>query len=177
MTERISPEEALARAGIELDALFKSGMRRLAAGVSLIATEIDGQKHGLVVTSVTSLTAEPPSLLVCINKTASAHAHIEQAGKFSVNVLSPDATEIAKVFSDPTRRAERFALGSWTTLSTGAPILGEALVAFDCVVGAAMPYASHTIFVGEVKAVRVHEENEQPLVYFNRDFHHILLAS
>lgn len=90
-------------------ALFKSGMRRLAAGVSLITTTFNGEHHGLVATSVCSVSAEPPSLLVCVNQVASSHSAIQQAGFFCVNLLAQDDDELAKRFSDPAARATRFA--------------------------------------------------------------------
>ena len=110
---------------------FRHGMRRLTAGVSLVTTSSSEEKFGLIATSVSSLAAEPPSLLVCVNRSASSHDAILQAGYFAVNVLREQHDDLCAQFSSPTRRAERFQSGEWQTL-TGAPVLADALVSFDC---------------------------------------------
>ncbi len=94
---------------------FKLGMRRLAAGVSLITTVHDGVRHGLVATAVNSVTADPPTLLVCINKSASAHDHVDQAGVLCVNILAHEHEAVAARFSSP-----------WTGRSASIPGTGAA---------------------------------------------------
>lgn len=147
--------------------LFKQGMRRLAAGVSIIATEFEGKRHGLVATAVSSVSADPPTLLVCIAQSASAHDFIARSGRFSVNVLGAQDRAVAEKFSVPALRARRFEFGEWTTLHTGAPVLATALVGFDCVVGEEARVASHTVFFGRVVGVRVHEGAIDPLLFWN----------
>ncbi len=100
---------------------FRHGMRRLTAGVSLVTTSSSGEKFGLIATSVSSLAAEPPSLLVCVNRSASSHDAILQAGYFAVNVLREQHDDLCAQFSSPTRRAERFQSGEWQTLNTARP--------------------------------------------------------
>ena len=146
---------------------FKSGMRRLASGVSLITTIADGQRHGLVATAVSSVTGEPPSLLVCVNKTASAHAHINSAGVFCVNVLSDAHEGVAGRFSSSVDRDKRFDLGEWQTLVTGAPALVGSLVSFDCEVRQVVPYQSHTIFLAEIVGIEMWSREINPLVYLD----------
>lgn len=146
---------------------FKSGMRRFASGVSLITTIADGKRHGLVATAVSSVTGEPPSLLVCVNKTASAHAHINAVGVFCVNVLADAHEDIAARFSSSLDRDKRFEYGEWQTLSTGAPALVGSLVSFDCEVRQVVPYQSHTIFVAEIVALELWSNEINPLVYLD----------
>ncbi|AXK82908.1 flavin reductase [Pseudolabrys taiwanensis] len=151
-------------------ALFKSGMRRLAAGVSIITTTFNGERHGLVATSVCSVSAEPPSLLVCVNQVASSHTAIQQAGIFCVNLLALGDDELAKRFSDPAARATRFADREWTTLATGAPALVGALASFDCEIAATVPSGSHTIFIGNVQAAELWQSEKAPLIYLDGRF-------
>lgn len=146
---------------------FKLGMRRLAAGVSLITTVNKGVRHGLVATAVSSVTADPPTLLVCINKTASAHGHVSEAGILCVNVLADAHEEVAGRFSSPADREKRFDYDTWQTLRTGAPALMGAMVSFDCEVRQTVPYQSHTIFLAEIVSVELWTESHRPLVYLD----------
>lgn len=95
--------------------LFKQGMRQLAGGVCVLATNIDGQWHGLTMTAVCSLTMEPPSLIACINRDASAYRVINATRRISVNVLSDHHMAIAAVFSSSdVRGPSRFDAQQWT---------------------------------------------------------------
>lgn len=146
---------------------FKRGMRRLASGVCLIATKNAGIRHGLIATAVSAITADPPSLLACISKTASAHAHIAEAGIFCVNVLSALDQDVAARFSSPVDRERRFEHGDWREIVTGAPGLVSALASFDCKVRQIVPYESHTIFLAEIVAVELWAETIRPLLYLD----------
>jgi flavin reductase (DIM6/NTAB) family NADH-FMN oxidoreductase RutF len=150
---------------------FKRGMRQLAAGVNVITVANAGVTEGLTATAVCSISAEPPHLLVCVNASAAAHAHVHRTGAFCLNVLAQDQEDIAKRFAgmDGSERTERFALGQWSTLSTGAPVLDGALANFDCIVVREIEAATHTLFLGRVLAVRANEARA-PLIYSNGRF-------
>lgn len=148
-------------------ALFRSGMRRLASGVSVITAEHLGQRGGLIATSVSSVSMAPPTLLVCVNEAASSHDLIKGAGAFCVNVLGCESHEVAARFSTPAHRATRFETGSWTTLETGAPALAGSLASFDCRVSGEAKYGTHTIFFGEICCVKLWTDNYDPLLYFD----------
>ena len=167
LTETRSTSPAAATAGPDL---FRLGMRRLASGVSLITTRHAGASHGLVATSVSSLTGEPPTLLVCVNRTTTCHDPIAEAGVFCVNMLAARHREIAAQFGSSKRRAERFRDGDWTHLVTGAPVLLDCLAAFDCRVETVVPYGTHTIFIGAVEAVRLPDDAIEPLLYVDGAF-------
>lgn len=148
-------------------ALFKQGMRRLASGVSIIATDFEGTRHGLVATAVSSVSADPPTLLIGVSQTASAHDYIVRSRRFSVNVLGAHDRGLAEKFSVPAFRARRFEFGEWTTLGTGAPVLKTALVGFDCILTEEARIASHTVFFGRVVSVHVPEGEIDPLLFWN----------
>jgi flavin reductase len=153
---------------------FKSGMRRLAAGVTVVAACENGLPSGIVITSVSSVSAEPvPSMLICINRSSSCHDVIIRSGAFCANILCADDVSIAQRFSSPAHREKRFEGSGWTTLATGSPALPGALVSFDCAVAKTVEINSHTIFIGNVRDMRLWKEVADPLLYFEggyRDF-------
>jgi flavin reductase len=147
---------------------FKAGMRRLLSGVSLITTTIDGAHYGLVATSVSSLSVEPPSLLVCVNQKASCHDPISESGAFCVSVLAEGHRDLSQLFSSSAMRAARFASGPWHAMATGCPAVEDALAAFDCKVTERLSIHSHTVFVGEVVHTRLLQADlPDPLAYYN----------
>ncbi len=78
---------------------FKLGMRRLASGVVVIATEFEGERFGLTATAVMSISADPPTLMICVNRSASAHEALSRSGCFTVNLLDGEDRPIADLFS------------------------------------------------------------------------------
>jgi flavin reductase (DIM6/NTAB) family NADH-FMN oxidoreductase RutF len=150
---------------IDLDS-FRTGMRWLASGVCLITTtDADGARCGLTATAVCSVSASPPTLLCCINRSNSSHAAIRQSGIFTVNVLSCEDRALADRFASRIGAQEKFAEGLWCTMETGAPALESALASFDCRIAHAVEVATHGILFGEIQAVRVRNTSAKPLLY------------
>jgi flavin reductase len=149
--------------------VFKSGMRRLAAGVSIITTTGRDGPRGLTATAVCSVSVEPPTLLCCVNRGSSAHDTIRAAGILAINFLAEPDQGLATRFSGAETRESRFALGRWSTLATGSPILETALASFDCRVVSTIDGASHSIFFAEVIAAR-NGEAAAPLLYFDGNY-------
>jgi flavin reductase (DIM6/NTAB) family NADH-FMN oxidoreductase RutF len=148
---------------------FKSAMRNMASGVTLITGMADGERGGMTATAVCSLSAVPPQVLVCVNRQASTHALISAGGRFCVNVLAAGQSAMASTFASAMAWEQRFASGAWTTLATGAPVLADALAAFDCEVAEEIQAATHTIFIGRVVDVLAAEE-DQPLLYYRSHY-------
>lgn len=145
---------------------FRSGMRRLAAGVCLITTrQAEGQRSGLTATAVCSVTADPPTLLVCVNRKNGSYAAIKQAGLFAVNVLAYDDRPLADRFASPIPAEEKFDQGLWQPLVTGAPVLESALVAFDCRLTDAIEAGSHDIVLGRIEGVKLRTTDVKPLMF------------
>jgi flavin reductase (DIM6/NTAB) family NADH-FMN oxidoreductase RutF len=145
---------------------FKSGMRRLAASVCLITTlNEDGSRNGLTATAVCSTTAAPPTLLCCLNRSSNSFAAIERAKVFAVNVLSTDDQAVADRFSSALSGEEKFALGDWTDLETGAPVLSSAIAYFDCRLVNVVTVGTHGILLGEVHALALNPHAAKPLLY------------
>jgi flavin reductase len=155
--------------------LFKVGMRRLASGIALITSGTEEDQYaGLVATAVNSLSMDPPTLLVCVNKSGSAHAVIEACGAICVNLLSEDDHALVDIFGSSSRRHERFKVGKFEATPSGPPRLTTALVTLECKVVQTYSYQTHTLFLGEVMDVQFAEsEDAKPLVYMDRTFHQL----
>lgn len=155
-------------------AAFKKGMRHLAASVTLITTRHHGVRGGLTATAVCSVSAEPPQILVCVNKQASAHDPIGEAGFFCVNILSPLHRKIAERFAgmDGIEGDERFRdLGDWSTLTTGAPVLRGCPASFDCRLVTEVSAGTHTIYIGEIVDLTL-DPAAPALIYADGSFVH-----
>jgi len=150
---------------------FRLGMRRLASGVSIIATVDEKVPKGFLATSVSSVALKPnPCLLVCVNRSVSSHDVLLRAGFFSVNLLAQKDAEVARRFCSPAFREQRFVDDNWFTLSTGAPAYRDALASFDCEVATTMAVQTHTILIGRVVSVQLSGNKTEPLIYFNGSF-------
>ncbi len=146
-------------------------MRNVPSAVSIVTTGRRPGRHGLTLTAGCSLSTEPSSVLVCVNKSAGAHDTISGSLAFCWNILAAEHSDLALRFSgqDGSKGDMRFADGLWQELATGAPSLIEAICSFDCRVVEAHDAGSHTIFVGEVLAQTTNVDRE-PLVYLRGSF-------
>src|SRR5258708_38664936 len=115
---------------------FRNAMSRLGAAVNVITTDGPAGRHGLTASAVCSVTDTPPALLVCVNRTASAHSTLTGHGVLCVNVLSGRHQDLSGAFGNRGLGvAARFAVASWRLLATGAPVLAAASVSRDCRIG------------------------------------------
>lgn len=146
---------------------FRVAMQRFAASATAITTLDDGVFAGLMATAVCSLSAEPPSLVVCINRDASAHDAILRSGILGVSLIPDNAEELAMHFAQA-KGAARFERGDWTTLETGAPILLDAPAAFDCRISQVYDGYSHSIIVADIKAFHFAELPESDCLIWHR---------
>jgi len=149
---------------------FTSALSLAANGVSIVTTRYQDQKAGLTVSSMCSVCADPALLLVCVNSENEFCTLADQSGFFAVNIMPNDSVELATVFAglaeDP--EASRFDTGEWTSLTTGAPILSNALVGLDCQVDSSIVKGSHRVFFGRVVDLRT--TSGEPLIYTDRRF-------
>jgi flavin reductase (DIM6/NTAB) family NADH-FMN oxidoreductase RutF len=147
---------------IELDRVvaagdFRSAMRHLAGGVSVITVGRGNDISGMTVTSVSSLAVDPPSLVVSINRESSSWPLLKRHGFFGVNILTADQLDVAERFTgkDGLKGAERFAGATWTTGASGVPLLMGALAAIDCEAEDIIERHSHAIVIGRVLDLRL----------------------
>ena len=149
-------------------ALFKQGMRALVGAVNVIAVaDLEGEPAGLTATAVTSLTAEPPLLLACVNESASIAAALEPGHAFSVNVLAQGQEDVAGAFGGQknVRGKARFSYGNWARSEHDVPLLSGARVNFECVVEACHRHGTHRVVIGRVVEVYVSPLPLKPLLY------------
>ncbi|MEV4686209.1 flavin reductase family protein [Microbacterium sp. LWH3-1.2] len=156
--------------------LFRDGMRKLASGVALVTTRSDAGPAGLAATAVSSVSFDPPSLLVCVNKSASAHDPIVTEGRFTVNVLSTEHGEVLDAFARSRSRAERFAHADWGSTASGLPSLTTALAVFECSVTQRLEYGTHSIIVGNVVDASNDPGATEPMIYLDRQTRALAVA-
>ncbi len=134
---------------------FRAAMRHLASGVSVITTGHGEERTGLTATSVSSLSMEPPSLVVCINRASSTLRAMRDNRGFGVNFLASCHRDVAERFSGRGNLsgAARYQGSDWITLVTGAPLLSDALAAIDCTIDTIMEWNTHAVVIGRVEAV------------------------
>jgi flavin reductase (DIM6/NTAB) family NADH-FMN oxidoreductase RutF len=144
---------------------LRDAMRHVAGGVSVITAGIGDDRTGLTVTSAISLSLDPPTMIVCVNRGASSWPVIQKHRHFCVNFLTSAHREVAEHFAGRggIKGPDRYAGASWTTLVTQASVLTGAVAAVDCTVEEFIERHSHAIVIGEVKAVQVN--GGEPLVY------------
>jgi flavin reductase (DIM6/NTAB) family NADH-FMN oxidoreductase RutF len=136
---------------------FRGAMRQLTGGVSVITAGRGKDISGMTVTSVSSLSVDPPALIVSVNRTASSLPLVKRYGFFAVNILASDQFDIAERFTgkDGSKGADRFTGAEWTTRASGVPLLVGALAAIDCEVEEVIERHSHAIIIGRVLDVEV----------------------
>jgi flavin reductase (DIM6/NTAB) family NADH-FMN oxidoreductase RutF len=139
---------SLDSASDQLRETFKRALRRFPAAVSVITSADQNRRHGMTATAVTSLSLDPPSLIVCVNQQTLLHDIMLLARRFCVNVPAE----------------ERFGLGDWMTSPEGVTYLADAQINIFCKKAAAVPYGTHTIFIGEAETVSMRDPIE-PLIY------------
>ncbi|KWV50149.1 hypothetical protein AS156_14355 [Bradyrhizobium macuxiense] len=151
---------------------YRTAMRYHAGAVAILSAGTFGDRTGLTATSVCSLSDTPPRLIACVNRSASAHGLIRRTASFGVNLLRAEQAELANVFAGRRgiERDDRFAdADGWLSLVTGAPILKSALASLDCELVDEHAHDTHSIFIGEVRAVQ-QCDGVTPLVYFGGQF-------
>lgn len=149
---------------------FRDGMACLAGAVNIVTTDGPAGKAGFTATAVCSVTDEPPTLLVCVNRSSSAAPAFLANDAICVNTVGPRHKDLAMLFGGKTPMAERFAETDWRPGKTGAPVLDQAVVSFDCRVSARQAIGTHEVIFCEVVSV-VADPTSQASVYFGRKFH------
>jgi flavin reductase (DIM6/NTAB) family NADH-FMN oxidoreductase RutF len=131
---------------------FRGAMRHLTGGVSVITVGSGKDITGMTVTSVSSLSVEPPTLIVSINRESSSWPILRRQGFFGVNILAAGQLDVAERFTGKggLKGADRFAGAQWTTRISGVPLLVGALAAIDCEVEEIVERHSHAIVIGRV---------------------------
>jgi flavin reductase len=157
--------------------VYREAMARLGAAVTVITTDGPGGRAGFTASAVCSVTDTPPTLLVCANRANDSYAAFKANGVLCVNVLTHGQQDLSTIFAGMTDRTmeARFEAGVWHTLESGAPVLDEDAVSFDCRITQTVEVGTHDVFFCEVEAVQTGSVHEG-LIYFGRGYHRILPA-
>jgi flavin reductase (DIM6/NTAB) family NADH-FMN oxidoreductase RutF len=134
---------------------FREAMRHLPAGVCVISVGAGAERSGMTATSVSSLSIEPPTLLVSVNRSSSSYGALTRHPAFGVNVLAAGHHAVADAFAgrDGEQGGNRYAAGRWITLSSGVRVLRDAVAAFDCEVEERIERHTHAIVIGRVRGL------------------------
>jgi flavin reductase len=136
---------------------FREAMARLGAAVHVITTAGPAGRTGFTATAVCSVSDQPATLLVCLNRRSNSAPLLSQNGVFCVNTLGASESNLADMFAGRSgvHLEDRFTVGEWITLKTGSPVLASAVVAFDCRTMETRAVGSHNVVFGAVEAVRL----------------------
>jgi cob(II)yrinic acid a,c-diamide reductase len=153
-------------------ALYRDAMSRYAGHVQLVTTVLGSERRGVTITAACSVSDNPATVLICLNNSNPKNEIFLHSGIFALNTLTAAHRELADAFSGKTTLTndERFAIGKFETLVTGAPVLTDALAVFDCRVTEARRGSTHDVIFGEVVGVHF-SESKPALLYMNRDYH------
>lgn len=143
---------------------FRGTMRRFPATVSIITAADAIRDHGMTVTALTSVSMEPPSLMICLNNRSLLHEMLLEQPNFAVNVLDCGQATLSDAFSGAVAPEDRFAGDGWTRDAAGMLVLDSAHANVVCRRTASVPFGTHTLFIGEVMRAAVREETT-PLLY------------
>ena len=153
---------------------FRTAMSKFATGVTVV-TSIDeqGTPHSMTANSFTSVCLDPPTILVCVAHGTNTYGFVERTGRFGVNILNENQENLGIYFAkrpeDRTGEVEY----EFTMADGNVPCLNGSMVSFACEVVGSHVYGDHTVYMGEVKAVR-QEEDGEPLMFFkSRWYHHV----
>ena len=152
-------------------AAFREAMARLGAAVHVVTSAGPGGKTGFTATAVCSVSDQPATLLVCLNRRSKSAPLLSQNGVFCVNTLGAAEEKLADMFAGKSgvHLDERFNVGEWTTLKTGSPVLASAVIAFDCRTAEIKAVGSHNVIFGSVQAVHI-GPSVPALVYHDRAY-------
>ena len=144
---------------------FREALRGWASGVTVVTSRVGDRVHGMTVSAFSSVSADPPLVLVCANRTSVTHEIIEQGGVFAVNILAEHQRDVSSLFASAEHEDSRLERVPWTEGAMGTPLIDEALATLECTVMKAHREGSHTIYVGQVEAVRT--TGATPLLYYS----------
>ncbi|MBV8726990.1 MAG: flavin reductase family protein [Candidatus Eremiobacteraeota bacterium] len=158
-------------AAVSVDA-FKEAMRRFPSGVTVVTSVKNGEPRGVTVSAFASVSLEPPTILICVNREARSYLFISTSKIFCVNILSADQQQLAERFAARIRE-KQFEGVPYSIDQTGAAVLSGVLAHLDCEVVEEHHAGSHSVFIGRVVSLDVSDGS--PLGYFDGSYHDFAL--
>ncbi|WP_112808106.1 flavin reductase [Ensifer sp.] len=152
---------------------FRNAMARVCAPVNVVTTNGPAGRGGFTATAMCSVTDDPPSLLVCMNRNSTQCGLFIDNRRFCVNVLSHDHTALAGHFAGATKdMTERYAAADWVEMQSGGLAVKDAIVSLDCELAEARLLGTHHILIGRVVGIRARSDGNA-LLYFDRNYVHV----
>ncbi len=145
---------------------MRLGLRRFAKSVMVITSVHEGMRYAMSATAVSELSLNPPTMLVCVNQSASLHSALANGADFAINMLHSGQENIARNCGGTLRGEDRFEEGDWQESTYGPPILADAQAYFICRLEQRIDHGTHSIFIGEVVAAHAATAID-PLVYLD----------
>ncbi len=151
---------------------FLEAMSKASNTVNVVTTDGLVGSSGVTVSAMCSVSADRPTVLVCVHHLSPAAYAIRENGVFCVNVLKDDQSHISDTFAGRLKRedGDKFGCAAWNKLETGSPVLGDGLAAFDCKLVQATRWDTHWMFLGEVVAVATEDDTAMPLIHVQRSY-------
>lgn len=163
MAHRADREESSRRLSADE---FRHVIGHFASGVTIVSTERDGTPYGTTANAVSSLSLEPPMVLVCMNESSSTGQAVAATRRFAINILHEDQHELARRFA--TKDPDKFAGVELRTGGFGQPLLADALATIECQVVETLTGGTHAVYVGEARSAISYDG--APLAYFRGEF-------
>lgn len=152
--------------------LYRDAMSRFAGAVHIVTTDGPAGRRGTTIIAACSVSDRPPTVLACLNRENPNNDLFVKNGNFALNTLAAHHQPLAAAFSGVTGLPpeERFALGEWERITTGAPTLVDAMAVFDCEITDTKDLATHRVLFGKVTGLRI-GDSLSPLTYFDRSYY------
>jgi flavin reductase (NADH)/flavin reductase/chlorophenol-4-monooxygenase component 1 len=166
-------EEALQKSATYVSAEeYREALSRVASSVAVVTTDGPHGIAGFTCSAVCSVTDDPPTIMVCVNRKSAANAIIKANGVLCVNSLSSEQVELSQIFAGVGKvpMQERFIDPHWRTMITGAPCCIQARVAIDCRVSDVYEIGTHSVILAEVLSTTQRATDDQPLIYHGRNY-------
>ncbi len=165
--------EQVAAAETDLAAVLKTAMRGFAQSVVILTTiDDENARYAMAATAVTPLSMDPPSMLICVNRSVSSYKILEGGANFCINILGAHQEDVARCCGGAAKGEERFAVGRWEADGTGLPFLADAQAVIMCHQRERISHGSHDIFIGDVQSVRLAGAVD-PLIYLDGAYRRI----
>lgn len=145
--------------------MFRDTMGRFATGVTVVTWDDGERQRGLTANAVSSLSLDPPLLLVCVDRKSTAHPQLASAQAFAVNILAADQVDVSNAFAR--HGVEDMGEVAYSTRQSGAPIIDGALAWVECEIAERLEGGDHTIYIGRVIDLEIARPEAEPLVFFS----------
>ena len=152
---------------LELAHATRAALRRVPTSVAVVTAIREGEARGITISAFTSVSLEPPTLLICVNRQARSYLYIAHSRRFALNILAAEQREIAERFSGKRREMQFEGLAIERGIE-GVPLIADAIAHFECTVSQEHAVGSHSIFIAEVE--RAAHRGGEPLGYFDGAF-------